>query len=131
MINYRKKDYFQRILEEFFIKLQLLINKRNSDIDDKEARVLINNCYKFLTDSFEVTKSDSPNEIIQKLGYNDLIEQYARLLYTEYILLDIKYEKNLRDALYLVEYLQKTDVDFSWDRTVLREDILKVLGKDN
>lgn len=127
MINYRKKDYFQRILEEFFEKLRILINKREAHADNKELRNSINDCYKFFADYFEVTKSDSPNEIIRKVEYEELIEQYARLLFTEYTTLDIKHESNLSDALYLVEYLQKTDSAFSWDRTILREDILRVM----
>lgn len=127
MINYRKKDYFQRILEEFFEKLRILINKWEAHADNKELRNSINDCYKFFADYFEVTKSDSPNEIIRKVEYEELIEQYARLLFTEYTTLDIKHESNLSDALYLVEYLQKTDSAFSWDRTILREDILRVM----
>jgi len=129
MISHRKKDYFQRIIEEFFMKLHKLMNK-TSVYDKEESRVLINDCFKFFNDYFEVDRSDSPQEVISKVEYHELIEQYAKLLYTEYTLLDIKYIENLSVALYLIEFLQRADSNYSWDRTILREDILRLIEQD-
>ena len=129
MINHRKKDYFQRILEEFFMRLNKLIN-RDSDSDTETSRTLLNDCFTFFKENFEVERSDSREEIIDKIKYQELIEQYARLLYTEYTILDIKYKENLFDALYLIEFLQRADSDYSWDRTILREDILRVIEQN-
>lgn len=130
MISHRKKDYFQRILEEFFRRLQDLINK-SSDENIEDRRTLINDAFNFFSENFDVSKSDSMDDVMKKIGYNELIEQYAKLLYTEYTIVDIKYEENLLNALYLVEYLQRTDLSFSWERTILREDILRSLDRDN
>lgn len=130
MISHRKKDYFQRILEEFFRRLHDLINKSPDD-NGEDKRNLINDAFGFFSENFDVHKSDSMDDVMKKIGYNELIEQYARLLYTEYTIVDIKYKENLLSALYLVEYLQRTDLSFSWERTILREDILRLIDQDN
>lgn len=50
------------------------------------------------------------------------------MLMTEYELNDIKNSGSLLKALDIVEYLEKTDNVYSWDRTILKEDILRYLN---
>lgn len=129
MIQQRKKDYLQRLIEKFFAKLhqQVSEGKKNQG----EMRGILNDGFAFYADNLGITKSDRVSEIIEKLNDTDFIEQYAKLLYTEYSVLDIKYIDNLNNALFLINHLLKTDATYSWDRIILREDIIRILEQDD
>lgn len=127
MIQQRKKDYLQRLIEEFFAKLQQLDNeKQKLTIDEQKA--ILGECFRFFEEEFLLKKSDSLTYIIEHVDRIELLEQYARMLMTEYELNDIKNSGSLLKALDIVEYLEKTDNVYSWDRTILKEDILRYLN---
>lgn len=128
MIQQRKKDYLQRLIEDFFAKLHELVNKdKNLGSDSKEKKQLLRECFLLFDNDFNISREDSAETIIIKIGDNDLIEQYAKLLQTKYEILDIKEVYQLHIALDLIEYLEATDTTYSWNRTVLKEDILRLL----
>ncbi|NDV69739.1 hypothetical protein [Dysgonomonas sp. 25] len=124
----RKDDYIQRILQEFFAKLNQLYLKRPKAPKEEQKRIL-QKCFELYRDYYHVERSDSAVEIINLLEDFGLIEQYARILTDEYQTVDIKYDENLRKALSLVEYIEHADATYSWDRTVLKEDILRLLDE--
>lgn len=126
MLQHRKKDYFQRIIEEFFAKLRQMIIK-DSGMTQSEKRELLNEGFNFYLSHFDVGRNDLAVLIIHKIEDVDLIEYYARLLKVEYETIDIKYRDNLLKSLSLIDYLQKADASYSWERTILREDILRLL----
>lgn len=126
MLHHRRKDYFQRIIEEFFAKLVQKIIK-SPEPDQSEKRELLNEGFDFYLSHFGVERNDNAVLIINKVEDIDLIEYYARLLKIEYETIDIKYRDNLLKSLSLVDYLQKADASYSWERTILREDILRLL----
>lgn len=127
MIQQRKKDYLQRLIEEFFAKLQQLDNeKQKLTIDEQKA--ILEECFRFFEEEFSLKKGDSLTYIIEHVDRIELLEQYARMLMTEYELNDIKNSGSLLKALDIVEYLEKTDNVYSWDRTILKEDILRYLN---
>lgn len=127
MINQRKKDYLQRLIEEFFAKLQALYSE-GANLDD--ARSQLNDCLRFFVENFDTKQSDSLDVLVQKINNAELLEQYAKLLLTKYRITTLKEIDQIETALAIVEYLQKTDSTYSWDRTVLREDLLKALDED-
>lgn len=129
MLQQRKKDYLLRLIEELFKKLQQLMDS-DKNFNDSQKLSIIEDCYHFFTDTFDVKKTDSPRTLIEKISDNDLLEQYAKLLLTENQLLSKDKEK-LITALEITEYLQDTDISYSWERTILREDILRELDKNN
>lgn len=129
MLQQRKKDYLMRLLEELSKKLMMLLDK-NRKVDDEETLSILKECYDFFHDTFGVTKSDDTDKLIEKIDDRDLLEQYAKLLLTESELTSAGKDR-LSTALDITEYLQNTDVTFSWDRTILREDILRKLDKNN
>lgn len=128
MIQQRKKDYLQRLIEEFFNRLQQLQNNVESDFD--ERRRIMDECFRFFSEQFTIRQTDNVSVIIEKIKDYDLLEQYAKLLLTRYEIVDIKHIEQLDVALNIVRYIEIADKTFSWDRTILREDILRVLDRD-
>lgn len=128
MIQQRKKDYLQRLIEDFFSKLHELINQ-DKDLESvtTEKKQILRECFTLFDNDFNISQEDSAETIIIKIGDNDLIEQYAKLLLTKYEISDIKEVYQLHIALDLVEYIEATDKTYSWNRTILKEDILRLL----
>jgi hypothetical protein len=62
--------------------------------------------------------------LIEKISDYDLLQQYAKLLMTEYDLSENKDREGLLKSLSILGYLESPDKTFSWERTVLKEDIL-------
>ncbi|MBD8349621.1 hypothetical protein [Dysgonomonas sp. HGC4] len=128
MIQQRKKDYLQRLIEDFFSKLHELINQdKNLESVTTEKKQILRECFTLFDNDFNISQEDSAETIIIKIGDNDLIEQYAKLLLTKYEISDIKEVYQLHIALDLVEYIEATDKTYSWNRTILKEDILRLL----
>lgn len=128
MIQQRKKDYLQRLIEEFFSKLSELINEKNrTDSDPAEIKATLNECFNFFITHFNVNQEDSALAIVDKVEDYELIEQYAKLLKTKYEIVDIKEIYQLHIALDLINYLETADTTYSWNRTILKEDILRLL----
>ncbi|WP_165020492.1 hypothetical protein [Dysgonomonas sp. ZJ279] len=126
MIQQREKDYLQRIIEEFFAKLQEMDNNTEG-LSLPERRIILEDCYKFFADNFEVTKIDTVEQLAEKIDSVELFEQYAKLLLNEYEITDNKDKALLLKAFSIVETLENTDTTYSWERTVLREDVLRLL----
>ncbi|PXV68099.1 hypothetical protein CLV62_102131 [Dysgonomonas alginatilytica] len=128
MIQQRKKDYLQRLIEDFFARLHELIDaKKDLESVSTEKKRLIKECFFLFNNDFNISQEDSAETITIKIGDNDLIEQYAKLLLTKYEISDIKEAYQLHIALDLIEYLEATDKTYSWNRTILKEDILRLL----
>lgn len=128
MIQQRKKDYLQRLIEDFFSKLHELINQdKNLESVTTEKKQILRECFTLFDNDFNISQEDSAETIMIKIGDNDLIEQYAKLLLTKYEISDIKEVYQLHIALDLVEYIEATDKTYSWNRTILKEDILRLL----
>lgn len=123
MLQQRKKDFLQRLIEEFFKKLEQLISGETV-LDNSEKEALLNECFDFFSENLQVQKDDSLENLVEKISDNDLLEQYAKLLMTEYDLSENKNKEGLLKSLSILEYLETTDKTFSWERTVLKEDIL-------
>lgn len=130
MIQQRKKDYLQRIIEEFFAKLQEFENK-GQKLSPLERKTILDDCYKFFADNFGVKQIDTTEQLAQKIDSVELFEQYAKLLLSEYEIAENKDKSILFKALSIVEQLQDTDKTYSWERTVLREDILRLLDENS
>jgi cellulose biosynthesis protein BcsQ len=130
MIQQRKKDYLQRLIEEFFRKLEQAVNQEII-LPEAEKEKLLNECFDFFSENFEVVKTDNAPRLIERIPDNALLEQYAKLLMTEYDISGSDDKNSLTEALSIVEYLQNTDTTYSWDRTVLREDILRRLDQNS
>ncbi|MFV0539026.1 MAG: hypothetical protein ACK5M3_16925 [Dysgonomonas sp.] len=126
MLQQRKKDYLQRLIEEFFKKLDQIVN-REVVLDNSEKEVLINECFGFFYENLQAEKSDELKVLVEKISDNDLLEQYAKLLMTEYDFFENTDQEGLLKSLSIIEYLESTDKTFSWERTVLKEDILRRL----
>lgn len=130
MIQQRKKDYLQRLIEEFFAKLhQLTDNREKMSIDEQKS--LLADCFRFFDQNFAVIPDCSIDQVVKQVGNLELLDQYAGLLLKEYELSRIKNSELLIKALSLVEYLQNEDSTYSWERTVVREDILRLLSAAN
>lgn len=127
MIQLRKDDYIQRIIQEFFAKLHRLTDKL--EVSDSDKRAVLNECFDLYREYYHVDRSDSVIEIMNTLSHYELIEQYAWLLVREYEMVDIKYRENLTKSLSLIEYLDRADLTYSWSRSILREDILRLLDE--
>lgn len=126
MIQERKKDYLQRLIEEFFKKFGDVLNS-GEKMNSTERKTLINNGFRFFFDNFGVANDSDVKTIGQKVGDNELLEQYARLLMLKHEMSDLHKKEELSLALSIVEYIQKVDSTYSWDRTILREDLLRLL----
>ncbi|MDR1089587.1 MAG: hypothetical protein LBL79_00810 [Prevotella sp.] len=128
MLQQRKKDFLQRLIEEFFKKLEQMVNGRIVP-DSSEKEALMNECFGFFSENLQVEKNDRLEDLTEKISDNDLLEQYAKLLMTEYDLSENKDKEGLLKPLSIIEYLENTDKTFSWERTVLKEDILHRLDR--
>lgn len=129
MLQQRKKDYLQRLIEEFFKKLEQAVNE-GEHISDSDKKALLTECFDFFSVNLGVSKENKAIEMIEKITEMDLLEQYAKLLMTEYDISENKDRENLLKALHIVEYIQNIDKTYSWERTVLREDILHRLDEN-
>lgn len=128
MIQQRKKDYLQRLIEEFFAKLHELADEsRKQSSNSIEKKRILSECFSLFNNDFNISLEDSAETIIIKINDNDLIEQYAKLLLTKYEISDIKEIYQLHIALDLIEHIEATDTTYSWNRTILKEDILRLL----
>ena len=128
MLQERKKDYLQRLIEEFFKKLEELVNGSRK-MDDSERKSLLNDGFRFFFDNFDISKGDDVTAIAEKINNNEFLEQYAKLLSIKYDLTGLKDKEELQKALAIIEYIQKTESTYSWERTILREDILRQLDE--
>jgi len=127
MLQQRKKDYLQRLIEEISKKLQLLIDNGREG-DEEEKQKLLNECQSFFQANFDISFSEDSKSAIEKIDDFELLEQYAQLLMTIYDLSETKDRKQLEDTLSIVQYIESVDKTYSWQRTVLREDLLNRLG---
>lgn len=130
MIQQRRKDYLQRLIEEFFTKLQQL-KRAQEDLNLSEEKEIINNCLLFFQTNFGTKQSDTAVFLAEKIKDPDLLEQYAKLLLMKYKIVDIKDVYQLHVALDIVENLEVYDNTYSWDRTILKEDLLKLLDQQD
>lgn len=126
MLQQRKKDFLQRLIEEFFKKLEQLVSGETV-LDNSEKEALLNECFNFFSENLQAQKNDSLGDLVEKISDNDLLEQYVKLLMAEYDLSESKNGEGLLKSLSIIEYLENTDKTFSWERTVLKEDILHKL----
>jgi len=129
MIQQRKKDYLQRLIEEFFGKIHVLQNRRQKE-DSEEIKNILNNSFDFFSKNFDVKQSDTAETIVQKVGDLALLEQYAGILFYKHQAVDIKEPDQLQTALDIIDYIEAVDKTYSWERTVLREDLLRLLDKE-
>lgn len=128
MLQRRKKDFLQRLIEEFFKKLQQIVNE-GQDLNPAERLQITGQCFDFFSTNFQVSRMDETMILVEKIGENELLQQYAQLLMTEYDMLGNKNRSELLKALSIIEYLESTDITYSWERTILREDILNRLDE--
>lgn len=126
MLQQRKKDYLQRLIEEISRKLQLLIDE-NRQVDDAEKQQLLDDCFQFFITNFDIYDTDDFESFIKKIDDFALLEQYARLIMAKYDMAEFKDRESLKKALSIIEYTEAMDTTYSWERTVLREDILNRL----
>lgn len=124
MIQLRKKDYLQKIIEDLFIQLNQL--KTNSGNNNKD--IALENCFAFFHENFNVMQDDNFHELIKKVTDIDFLEQYAKLLYTKFEAVDLKDTSDLQLAVDIILYIECIDKTFSWERTILREDLLRLLS---
>ncbi|HCO67309.1 MAG TPA: hypothetical protein DIT04_06080 [Dysgonomonas sp.] len=130
MIQQRKKDYLQRLIEEFFSKFNDLVNGAPFEHPERKKE-LLNEALSFFSTHFDTKATDNAQLLAEKIKDTDLLQQYAKLLLLKYELIDLKEPEQLRTALDIVIYLENTDKTFSWERDILREDLLRLLDEDN
>lgn len=128
MLQRRKKDYLQRLIEEFFSKFYALINN-SEKIDNNEDKELLKEGFLFYTAHFDTKQNDSAEVLVKKIPDVGLLKSYAKLLLIKNQVVDIKEPEQLYVALDIVKYLEETDKTFSWERTVLKEDLLRLLDE--
>lgn len=126
MIQLRKKDYLQRLIEEFFAKINDVVNGKN--LEPKEQMNQLQKCFDLFRSEFQIQITDTEELIVEKMPSVELLEQYAKLLVLKFELLDIKEVNDLDKALSLINYLEVTDKTYSWNRSVLKQDILRLLS---
>ena len=126
MIQLRKKDYLQKIIEEFFSKIQDLIN--GGSLNKEEQMNQLQKCFELFRTDFNVTTSDTTEELAKKIQDVDLLEQYAKVLTLKFELLDIKEKSDLETALQIINIIDITDKTYSWNRSVMKQDILRLLS---
>lgn len=129
MIQLRKKDYLQRIIEEFFSKIYDVINGKNLDRD--EGMNQLQKCFDLFRSNFDIKITDQAETIISKMSDVSLLDQYAQLLVLKFQLLDLKEADELETALNIINYIDVTDRSYSWNRSVLKQDILRLLSTTN
>ncbi|WP_029903767.1 hypothetical protein [Prevotella sp. 10(H)] len=130
MLQQRKKDYLIRLLEELMKKINQMLNK-DEQLTDSQKQDLLKESFEFFNTHYSTFEYDTAEELISKIPDVELLEQYPRLLMMQYDLSIDKNKKDLRKALTIVEFLQNTDSTYSWDRVILREDILRRLDENN
>jgi hypothetical protein len=128
MLQQRKKDYLQRLIEEFFKKLQEAVNG-DTQLSDTERESLLQECFAFFSDNFDVSGSENISALAEKVSDSELLEQYAKALMLRYDISGRKDRGDLSKALDIIEYIQDSDKTYSWDRVVLREDLLHRMDK--
>lgn len=129
MIQQRKKDYLQRLIEEFFSKFHKLVNAEQYDSIEEKKKTL-DSAFDFFTKNLDTKQNDDAKILIEKIGDIELLEQYAKLLFMKFETVDIKEISQLYTALDIVKYLEAADRTYSWDRTMLREDLLRILDEN-
>jgi len=129
MLQQRKKDYLQRLIEEFFKKLNQAINGEVY-LTNEEKELLLGECFDFFSENLKVSTTDETFVIIEKVSDIELLEQFAKMLMSVYDISEKKDKDILLKAFDITEYLQETDNTYSWSRVVLREDLLHRLDKD-
>jgi len=130
MIQQRKKDFLQRLIEEFFSKFNELVNGTPFENQD-ERKELLNKALIFFSENFNVKQTDGLESLTEKIGDIDLLQQYAKLLLIKHDIIDIKDVNQLHTALGIIEYLEAADKTYSWERTTLREDLLRILDEND
>lgn len=125
-VHQHKKDYLLRLIDEIFAKLRKVLD-RNINLSTEEKQNLLNDCFDFYQEYYEIGRKDTAENIVSKIDRFDLLEHYAQILLIEYKLAKSGDKDNLVKALSLVEYLEESDKSYSWDRVALREDILRLI----
>ncbi len=128
MLQQRKKDYLIRLLEELMKTIQKLIDKKE-DLSKEEKEAILNDAFMFYQTNFEVTYTDDYLQVAEKIADTDLLDRYVHLLYKKSDVLGPVNKEELTKALDIIDYLEKTNTTYSWDRTILREDILRKLDE--
>lgn len=128
MIQRRKQDYLQKLIEDFFSKLQEYANSQKEN-DLETAKEIWESCISFFQEEFKTNQDDSAEILIQKIQDGPLLEQYAKMLLQKYQYIDIKESSQLYIALDIVNYLDQYDKTFSWDRNILKQDLLRILDE--
>ncbi len=130
MIQQRKKDFLQRLIEEFFAKFHELI-KSSTHLPLSEKRELLNEGFNFFYTNLDINQSDDAETLIRKIEDFNLLEHYSKLMLFRYEFTDIKEPGLLDVALEIVNYLEVADKTYSWDRSVLKEDLLRLLDESD
>ena len=128
MLQQRKKDYLMRLLEELMKTIQKLIDKRE-DLSIPEKESILNDAFEFYRVNFDVTDSDTYAQVAEKIADTDLLDHYINLLYMRSDISGSRDKEQLTKALAVIEYLEQTNTTYSWERTVLKEDILRKLDE--
>jgi hypothetical protein len=123
MLQQRKKDYLIRLLEELMKKINQMLSQ-DVRLNEAEKGKILRDCFDFFEMNYHASDSDSAGELIEKIPDTELLEQYPRLLMTQYDLSAGKDNSILHKALAIIQFLEATDKTYSWERVVLREDIL-------
>lgn len=74
MLQQRKKDYLQKLIEDFFSKLHELRDSKSKNDLAEQKQILID-CFYFFSENFEIQQSDDANILVQKITDADLLEQ--------------------------------------------------------
>jgi hypothetical protein len=123
----KKKDYLQRLIEEFFARFYDLLNSRR-DYTETEKADLLREAFKYFADNFEICPADSISDLTDKIDEYALVEQYARLLKMEYEILAADGDREqLKKALRLVQFAIKGDSTYCWERNLLEQELIRML----
>ena len=128
-LQQRKKDYLMRLLEELMKTMQKLIDKRD-DLSIPEKESILNDAFEFYHVNLDVTDSDTYTQVVEKIADTDLLDHYINLLYMKSDISGSTDKVQLTKALAIIEYLEQTNTTYSWERTVLKEDILHKLDEN-
>lgn len=130
MLQHKKKDYLIRLIEELFKKLFQLLDK-DTNVSSEEKHSAIKEIHQFFKETFNVDTYDNTEVIIEKISDADLLEHYVKTIIIEHQISTAQEDDTLHTALEILEYLQNTDSTYSWERTIMREDILRILDKSS
>jgi hypothetical protein len=103
--------------------------QKSTESSLNEKREILREALLFFSSNLDVEQSDNAETLIRKIGDLDLLEQYAHLLMLKYEIVDIKDTGQLHTALSVVNYIEAADKTYSWERSVLREDLLRLLNE--